>query len=331
MKFGLGSMSTEIIEAVYQYSNKHSVELMLIASKNQIDYGGGYVNDWDTREYTNHLQILQTAYEKSQVLICRDHCGTGFTDKKTHYSIEDPKQTIKTDIEYGFDLLHIDLCRYHNHDIIASTHELIEYARNLNPSIQIEIGTDAIEEPLDVNKCEITLRQLLPHKPTYYVVNTGSLVKENKQVGKFKYRHDIARLHDICSLYGVQIKEHNADYLSSEEIKIRSGYVDAMNIAPQLGVVQTSTVLHECQKFGINVDKFIYLVYNSGRWEKWEDGNLTENPYLSTIVAGHYHYTSDEYCDIVHELNKHINIKDRIQDNIKDVIGHYLNHTRIRP
>ena len=45
MKFAFGPMSSEIIQAIYQYSHDNSVELMLIASKNQIDYDGGYVNN----------------------------------------------------------------------------------------------------------------------------------------------------------------------------------------------------------------------------------------------------------------------------------------------
>jgi hypothetical protein len=40
---GLGGMSAEVVEAVFEYSETHSVSLMLISSKNQIDYEGDYV------------------------------------------------------------------------------------------------------------------------------------------------------------------------------------------------------------------------------------------------------------------------------------------------
>ena len=36
-KIGIGPMSSEVIEAVYKYSSINNKELMLIASKNQID------------------------------------------------------------------------------------------------------------------------------------------------------------------------------------------------------------------------------------------------------------------------------------------------------
>ena len=122
--------------------------------------------------------------------------------------------------------------------------------------------------------------------------------------------------------YGLQLKEHNSDYLTTEQIQLRKGCVDAMNIAPQLGVVQTMTVLAECQKYGINVDDFVNLVYHSNRWIKWDNGNLKGNPYLSTIVAGHYHYTSDEYHRLIDSFDP--NIRQKIINNIKDVIHHYV-------
>ena len=40
-KIGIGPMSSEVIEAVYKYSSINNKELMLIASKNQIDHNGG--------------------------------------------------------------------------------------------------------------------------------------------------------------------------------------------------------------------------------------------------------------------------------------------------
>lgn len=44
-KLGIGALSSEIIEAVFRYSNNNLIPLMLIASKNQIDWDGGYVNN----------------------------------------------------------------------------------------------------------------------------------------------------------------------------------------------------------------------------------------------------------------------------------------------
>ncbi len=54
-KIGIGPMSTEVIEAVYKYSSINNKDLMLIASKNQIDHSGGYVNNWNTKDYSKFI------------------------------------------------------------------------------------------------------------------------------------------------------------------------------------------------------------------------------------------------------------------------------------
>ena len=77
-KQGIGPMSSEIIEAVYRYSHFNRVELMLIASKNQIDYTKGYVNNWSTKDYAQFLRTQKEKYKNSRVKICRDHCALDF-------------------------------------------------------------------------------------------------------------------------------------------------------------------------------------------------------------------------------------------------------------
>ena len=61
-RFGIGPMSSETIEAVFRYSHFHRKQIMLIASKNQIDYSGGYVNHWTTKEYCSALYELKNKY-----------------------------------------------------------------------------------------------------------------------------------------------------------------------------------------------------------------------------------------------------------------------------
>src|SRR3989344_8240415 len=75
---GIGPMSSEAIEATFRYSHYHRNQLMLIASKNQIDAKGGYVNGWTTKQYMDEINVLRKQYPQSDVKICRDHCGPGF-------------------------------------------------------------------------------------------------------------------------------------------------------------------------------------------------------------------------------------------------------------
>ena len=69
---------------------------MLIASKNQIDHSGGYVNNWTTDQYMKFIKEMIGKYPQSQVKICRDHCGPGFNGI---HDIGDTYKTIESDIK----------------------------------------------------------------------------------------------------------------------------------------------------------------------------------------------------------------------------------------
>ena len=106
-RIGIGPMSPEVIEATYKYSDINNIKIMLIASKNQIDHSGGYVNNWNTARYTRFCNSLKKQNKNSKVLLCRDHCGPGFNG---NFSLNDVYKTINSDIKSGFDLIHIDFC-----------------------------------------------------------------------------------------------------------------------------------------------------------------------------------------------------------------------------
>src|SRR5436309_3387600 len=91
---GIGPMSSEAVEAVFRYSNFHRKQLMLIASKNQVDWNGGYVNKWTTKAYMEFVQKMRKAYPQADVLVCRDHCGPGFNG---NHDLKDVYKTIEDD------------------------------------------------------------------------------------------------------------------------------------------------------------------------------------------------------------------------------------------
>ncbi|HII14377.1 MAG: hypothetical protein QT08_C0009G0104 [archaeon GW2011_AR17] len=325
-KQGIGPMSPEIIEAVYRYSHFHRTELMLIASKNQIDHKKGYVNNWSTQEYAEFLKGMKEKYKNSNVKICRDHCGPGFNGID---ELSDVYSTIETDIKNAFDLIHIDFCHFKGskEEMFAESKKAIEYCLKLNPNIHLEIGTDenigakfsindlsALGEEIDFFKSFC--------KPEFYVVQTGSLVREINQAGAFN-KDFIAKVSEVIHGKGLKIKEHNADYLTGEEIAERKGIVDAMNIAPQYGVIQTQLILTKCLQYGVRFDNFLELVYKGGKWKKWLEKNTEVNKHLCCMIAGHYHFASPEYKKIVQELEKYEDVNETIINAMMEVIGHY--------
>ena len=323
----IGPMSEEIIEAVFYYSNFFRAPLMLIASKNQIDYKGGYVNNWTTEEYMEFVRKMRKQYPMAKVKICRDHCGPGFNGND---DLKDVYKTIDADIKSGFDLIHIDFCKFKGstEGRLKESKKAVLYCLKKNPKIELEIGTDENRGTNyslpNIKEWEKEIEYFQKFcKPTFYVVQTGSLVMEMNQVGNFN-KAFTAQVSKLLKSKGLLLKEHNADYLTKEEIKERHGLVDAMNIAPQLGVVQTITTLEKCLVYGVKYDEFVEEVYKGGKWKKWMLNNGPENRLLCSMIAGHYHFASKSYKEIVRQLRERENIKDTIINNIVNVVKHYV-------
>ena len=318
-----GPLSPEIVEAVYRCSARTYKTMMLIASRNQIDYDHGYV--MDTYQFGNLIAEMEDEYPSADIVICRDHCGYGFRPSYGTQILdyEGIKTTIWKDIENGFKLIHIDLCKREGsyEEQLEETCRLIDFCKEEEKDIMIEVGTDECTGKCetDLAKVEKELDMFMQHiKPTYYVVNTGSKVVENYNLEQFE-EENVRAISELVKSRDIQIKEHNADYLDKISIRKRVGLVGAMNIAPQLGVVQTCTVLNECNIRGIRTDKFEELVVSRNNWRKWSTSDKRDRK-KCLMLGGHYHFNSEEYKRIVDRLP---DMKEMIIRNISRIIEHY--------
>lgn len=324
-KLALGPMSPHIVEAVYEYSSENGRPLMLIPSRNQVDRAGGYVNDWTTRSFSDFCRTLKIKHPNSEVMLCRDHCGPGFNGSS---SVEDVYQTIADDIENGFDLIHIDFCKLSGEQekVFAESARAVDFTLRLKADIKIEIGTDE-----NVGRAEENLDRVHMYagffkhycNPTFYVVNTGSLVMEDRQVGSFNAGAVESLKEIITDKYGLLLKEHNADYLSSSEIKLRAGTIGAVNIAPQLGVVQTQVTLRRAKDLNIDTHDFLEESYQSGKWNKWMLDSSDKN--RCAIISGHYVFSGRAYGRLMVEMRKRHDIDGEIRSAIKTIIADYDN------
>lgn len=324
---GIGPMSSEVIEAVFKYSYINNKELMLISSKNQIDYNSGYVNSWSTKNYCDFIKKLKKKYN-SKVKICRDHCGPGFNK---NYSLKDVYKTIEADIENNFDLIHIDFSKNKSDykKILEESKKAILFAKKLNHKLEIEVGTD---ENFGQKLSHMSIKEFITEinffldfvNPKYYVVPTGSLVMEDRQIGFFN-ENFIKSIYERVSSMGIKLKEHNADYLTAEKILMRKKHIAALNIAPQFGVNQTTFILAECLKFDIPTNDFIEKSYNSRKWEKWLHIIKKEDKLRCSIIAGHYNFDSIEYKKIIEKLDRYKkNIHEEIISSHYEIIDHYV-------
>lgn len=320
-----GPMSPEIIEAIFRYSHIRHKPFMLIASKNQIDYNGGYVGNWNTSQYMNYIKQMRQTYLDSDVLICRDHCGPGFNGSDL---LSDTFSTISEDIRCGFDLIHIDFCHYigPRQKGLEKAAEAIKFAKIRNPRIRFEIGTDEIRQPLSLAQTRRDIDFFMQVcNPEYFVVNTGSHILEDKQVGVFN-AEATRQAKSLLNGYGLKLKEHNADYLKPEQIQQRRGVVDAMNIAPELGLRQTEKTLQLAQQYKINAIPFLSAAYKSKKWKKWLEFTSPDDTGPCSIFAGHYVFAGKEYQRLCKQLSDHINIKEELINHTINIIDRYVNN-----
>ena len=327
-KLGFGPMSKEIIEILAQHTKENNYPLMLIASRNQVDYVTGYV--CTAAELADQIK----PYKNPNLLLCRDHCGPYFSDLDRGLTIEDAMdrcmKTIAADIANGFDLIHIDVSRIKDNQLHYAK-QLIEYALSLNPDIMLEFGSED-NTGIDVNsslaRIDIQLGFLNPYKNNikFFVSQTGSLTKD-VQVGSF----DIERnrtIGDQIRAEGFLFKEHNADYFTADDItqRIQAG-IDSLNIAPQLGKVQTDLLKEFAPKDLWEI--FSDLVYSQNYWQRWVPEGVTDRD-IAVSVSGHYLFSSQTYKDIISSID-YDKFKLALAKKITDLLDHYKTFDHTHP
>ena len=331
-KLGISPVSLNVVDAVVQYSCDHQVQLMLIASRNQIEcaeLGKGYVGGLTSREFVDYIRQK----DSRQVIICRDHSGPFMMNAEVNLepsvALDRALLSIKSDIDAGFDLIHID-CSNHKGDVYEATtylaQETVRYAESLGRNIMFEVGTEenvGVGVKPDAFKSDLEFITGLV-QPEFVVGQTGSLIKEIFQVGHFEFRL-VKDLVSIAHSFGVRFKEHNADYSSLEDLRMRKDAgVDAINVGPEFGVAQTKTVIALAQRHGFfkEMEAFMHRSLESGRWQKWLYGEPSEN--LKAIIAGHYVFNSDEYHELMDKLNSETDVSAAINGSLTNLLDHYV-------
>ena len=293
-KLGVGPMSAEIVDLCLEYSKTHDFPIMIIASRNQVDADSGYA--FTTPDLVSYVK-QNSNYDANRVLICRDHCGPHFSDsdQKTD-ALANCIKTIKADIDSGFDLLHIDVSRVDDAEQEHTAKLLLDYALSLNPNIIFEFGSeDNTGEGLtrSLNRLTKQLKFVSAYENSikFFVSQTGSLTK-HKQVGKFDVS-DNTKIAELIHNSRLLFKEHNADYLTADQVNLRKqAGVDAINIAPQLGTIQSKIIRQLGDQLGETYVQFVSYVLEQGYWKKWITDEVTDNE-TKFEVSAHYCFSSD--------------------------------------
>ncbi len=354
---GIGPMSLNTVNAAVEIANESDIPIMLIASRRQIDsdkINRGYVNNWSTEEFVNYIKINS---KKDNIILARDHGGPWQNNFEVfnNYSLKDAMKSsidsFQTDIDSGFDILHIDPSidifeQISSDEIFIRLIELYSacssYADKCQKDIEFEIGTE--EQMIYFNNKNAYVNMLNNinkmfsnynlKNPLFVVTQIGTKVMEMENIGILNQNNNafsyIKELINECLNHKYFIKVHNTDYLKRNILKIFPEYkISAANVAPEFGVCETKAFVHLLEQYKLDnlLNEFCELAYNSKKWEKWVINKSALSKIDKAVIAGHYIFSNDEFLKIKDKLQmkiKDFSVDDYLKEKVKSNILEYL-------
>jgi len=303
MKYFIGPVTKNTIDTVIDFVNKTNYEFIFIPSRRQIEFDGGYVNNFTTFEFINYVKS-----KTNKILFERDHSGPGQGKND-----DDGFKSLEIDCNY-FDIIHIDPWKkYPNYnDALEWTIKMIEFCYNINPNIYYEIGTEEGIRPINseelnnfVSDIKNKLKYEIFNKIKYLVIQCGTKLLEQNNIGIYD-SDKLKDMIDICNKYNLISKEHNGDWIDIDTIKSKQEIgLKCLNIAPEFGEIESSVIINKFNKE--DLDFFYEICYNSNTWKKWVSNDFipSENKEKLIKICGHYNFMNKDFLTI---KNKYHNI-----------------------
>lgn len=318
-------MSKNVVCALIEFCADTNTEekFGFIPSRRQIEcsiLGGGYVNSWTTKDFVKYVR------SKSKLMIQRDHAGI----YQGLIPCLDATISLDEDIDSKLDLIHIDPWKAVKNiqEAIKHTVGLIRYCELLSKNNYYEIGTEEAifqYQPKELDEFVFGVKKELGtifDKVVFVVVQSGTNVKGLSNVGIFDTNR-CKEMNDICRQFGKFSKEHNSDYLSNEELlkRIENG-VDCLNIAPEMGSIESITFVDELIKnslFSV-LDDFKRLCIDSNKWVKWTEGKRLSDDDIVKI-CGHYQFSHPKFLSLKKQLDYDFDLvaKENIKKKLREL------------
>ena len=311
-KYYIGPMSKNVVDAVIEFDG----DFGFIPSRRQVDYNGGYVNNWSTGEFAKYVD--------GRVPIQRDHGGIG-----QGYRMDDGMKSFMHDSQH-FDIIHIDPWK-HYQNFNEGLQQTIDYINFIylvldNKKVKLEVGTEESIRRFETYDLEKLLQSLeakldsnMFENIEYAVVQSGVGLDLGKQTNTGTFNSDrLEEMISICKKFGKKSKEHNGDYLSTKEYKDRFDLgLDSINIAPEFGQLETLCYLDE---MGDDIEDYYQICYDSKRWEKWigKDFIPEDNKKELIKICGHYVFSNEKFKSIKPDIDN--KIKESIKHKLKELI-----------
>jgi hypothetical protein len=187
---------------------------------------------------------------------------------------------------------------------------MMEVCHRQNSRIKFEVGTE--ESIRRFTFCELSdMMHILSDKLSdevfsqikYLVIQSGTSLNGNNQTGTYNSDRLLEMIR-VCKQFNVLSKEHNGDYIPTTLIKEKFHLgLDAINIAPEFGLIETQTYIDEIRDTKI-LDKFWKICHDSKRWVKWvnDDFDPIYNKKDLIKICGHYVLSNTEFITEIKSL-----------------------------
>jgi len=309
VKYFIGPMSKNIVYAIVEFCTNTGNTIGLIPSRRQVEWDGGYVNNWTTEEFSKYVTTLP---------LQRDHGGPGQGNND-----DDGFESLAYDAKH-FQLIHIDPWKkYPGYvDGLEQTIKMIKFAYEINPKLIFEVGTEEAIRPFEAEELDqlvIDLGAALPKEAyeqiKYLVIQSGTSLKGTNQTGNYDSNR-LKEMIKVAKRHGLISKEHNGDYIPVETIKEKFDLgLDCINIAPEFGLIETQTYLDEIKDSKI-FDRFWQICYDSKKWVKWVNPGF--DPYYNkeqlVKISGHYVLSYPEFTS---DIKSHFpGIDEKVKANV---------------
>jgi hypothetical protein len=314
MKYCFGVQSKNSIDALIEFSLINpNIDITIIPSRRQVDYLGGYVNNWTTKTFTEYIKT-----QNPNIKIERDHSGPN-----QGYNEDDGYESLTEDCKY-FNIIHIDPWKkYQNFaDGCNETINMINFCYQQNPTIEFEIGTEEAIRPFTVEELEElililqnTLNADIFKQIKWLVIQSGTRLCEGKNIGCFNENKLKNMLH-LSNKYNFLSKEHNGDWLTMNNIKKKKKMgLNVINIAPELGMIESNIIINNIKGNEEWFNCLYNICFKSNLWKKWvsKDFDSLNNKEDVIRFSCHYHFTNN---DVIEIKNKISGIDNEIKRNV---------------
>jgi hypothetical protein len=314
IKYFIGPMSKNVVDTIIEFCNETGNNIGLIPSRRQIEWNGGYVNNWTTFNFSQYVNN-----KTNKIILQRDHSGPGQGKND-----DNGLASLIDDCKY-LNLIHIDPWKkYSNYyDGLTWTVDMIKVCDAINPNIRYEIGTEEAIKRFEVEDLHRLILDLklelgieLFEKIKYLVIQSGTSLKGNTQTGHYD-KDRLIEMVNLAKKYNLLSKEHNGDYIPVSTIKEKFDLgLDAINIAPEFGLIETQTYLDNI-KDEDTFNKFWKICYKSDKWVKWVNDDFNPNEQREELIkiCGHYVLSNPQFTSEI--KSQFPDIDKQIKINIK--------------